>query len=72
MLKKAHQNNLPMKGIVRLSSSDMCLTFYSTSVADHNIHHWVDNAKYGTARYDGLPWFSYHSADAVPIEGTVL
>lgn len=25
-----------------------------------------------TARFDRLPWFSYHSADAVPIEGTVL
>lgn len=24
------------------------------------------------ARFDRLPWFSYHSADAVHIEGTVL
>lgn len=24
------------------------------------------------ARLDRLPWFSYHSADAVPIKGTVL
>lgn len=34
---------------------------------------WMtDGAKSRTARFDRLPWFSYHSADAVPIEGTVL
>lgn len=34
---------------------------------------WMTNeAKPWTARCDRLPWFSYHSADAVPIEGTVL
>lgn len=34
---------------------------------------WMTNgAKSRTARFDRLPWFSYHSADAVPIEGTVL
>lgn len=43
-----------------------------SSVAGNNVHHWVDHAKCGTARNTGLPWFSYHSADAVPIEGTVL
>ena len=25
-----------------------------------------------SARFARLPWFSYHSADAVPMEGTVL
>lgn len=32
----------------------------------------TDGVKLQTARTDRLPWFSYHGADAVPIEGTVL
>lgn len=50
----------------------MCVSYVVAKNSSFKIHPWVDDAKCGTARCDGLPWFSYHSADAVPIEGTVL
>ncbi|KAM7388118.1 hypothetical protein PAMP_024318 [Pampus punctatissimus] len=35
----------------------------------HTDYGWMtDGVKPQTARFDRLPWFSYHSADAVPIE----
>lgn len=40
---------------------------------EHGYYGWMTNGvKPRAARFDRLPWFSYHSADAVPIEGTVL
>lgn len=39
---------------------------------EHRYGWMMNGVKPWTARFVRLPWFSYHSADAVPIEGTVL
>ncbi len=49
------------------------LVIFTPVDLEHGRYGWMTNgAKPRTARFDRLPWFSYHSADAVPIEGTVL
>lgn len=48
-------------------------TILASVVLEYRYYVWMMNeVKPWTARFDRLPWFSYHSADTVPIEGTVL
>lgn len=71
MLFEVIQNNLYKTLILnKMKNAKENNFFCDRQLKDHG---WmVNGVKPQTSRMDRLPWFSYHSADAVPIEGTVL